>query len=38
MYNDHFMDIHPATDRRGQITHAEKIGLGSGKYELITVK
>ncbi|MDR2134679.1 MAG: DUF362 domain-containing protein [Treponema sp.] len=35
---DHFTDIHPATDWRSQIAHAEKIGLGSGKYELITVK
>jgi uncharacterized Fe-S center protein len=37
-FNDHFTNIHPATGWRGQITHAEKIGLGSGKYELITVK
>jgi uncharacterized Fe-S center protein len=37
-HHDHFTDIHPATGWRGQITHAEKIGLGSGKYELITVK
>jgi uncharacterized Fe-S center protein len=35
---DHFTDIHPTTDWRGQISHAEKIGLGSGEYELITVK
>jgi uncharacterized Fe-S center protein len=35
---DHFTDIHPATDWRGQIAHAEKIGLGSGKYELITIE
>jgi uncharacterized Fe-S center protein len=35
---DHFIDIHPATDWRSQISHAEKIGLGTGKYELITVK
>jgi uncharacterized Fe-S center protein len=35
---DHFTDIHPATDWRSQISHAEKIGLGSGTYELITVK
>jgi uncharacterized Fe-S center protein len=36
--NDHCTDIHPATDWRGQIAHAEKIGLGSGRYELITVR
>jgi uncharacterized Fe-S center protein len=37
-FHDHFTDIHPSTSWRGQITHAEKIGLGSGKYELITVQ
>ncbi len=36
--NDHFTNIHPTTDWRGQISHAEKIGLGSGDYELITMK
>jgi uncharacterized Fe-S center protein len=35
---DHFSDIHPTTDWRSQISHAEKVGLGSGTYELITVK
>jgi uncharacterized Fe-S center protein len=35
---DHFIDIHPTADWRSQIAHAEKIGLGVGKYELITVK
>jgi uncharacterized Fe-S center protein len=35
---DHLTDIHPGTDWRSQIAHAEKIGLGSGSYELITVK
>ena len=34
---DHLRDIHPATDWRSQISHAEKIGLGSGTYELIVV-
>jgi uncharacterized Fe-S center protein len=37
-HQDHFTDIHPATDWRSQISHAEKIGLGSAAYELITVK
>jgi uncharacterized Fe-S center protein len=36
--NDHFTNIHPTTDWRTQISHAEKIGLGSGEYELITMK
>jgi uncharacterized Fe-S center protein len=37
-HEDHFTDIHPKTGWRSQISHAEKIGLGSGCYELITVK
>ena len=36
--SDHMTDIHPATDWRIQIAHAEKIGIGSSKYELITVE
>jgi uncharacterized Fe-S center protein len=35
---DHFTGIHPATDWRIQLSHAEKIGIGTVKYELITVK
>jgi uncharacterized Fe-S center protein len=35
---DHFTVIHPTTDWREQLGHAEKIGLGTRKYELITVK
>jgi hypothetical protein len=34
---DHLTDVHPTTDWRIQISHAEKIGLGCGNYELITV-
>ncbi|GHU97628.1 4Fe-4S ferredoxin [Spirochaetia bacterium] len=37
-HSDHLTDIHPTTDWRSQITHAEKIGLGTGNYELIIVK
>ena len=36
--NDHFSAIHPTTDWRNQLAHAEKMGLGSMNYELITVK
>jgi uncharacterized Fe-S center protein len=36
--NDHFTVIHPTTDWREQLSHAEKIGLGVRKYELLTVK
>jgi uncharacterized Fe-S center protein len=35
---DHFHSIHPATAWRSQIAHAEAIGLGNGRYELITLK
>ena len=35
---DHFTGIHPKTDWRIQISHGEKIGLGTSDYELITVK
>jgi uncharacterized Fe-S center protein len=35
---DHFSTIHPGTNWRDQLSHAEKIGLGTTKYELITVK
>lgn len=37
-HDDYFTDIHPTTDWRSQISHAEKIGLGSREYELVTVK
>ena len=35
--HDHFTSIHPTTDWRSQIQHAEAIGLGSSEYELITL-
>jgi uncharacterized Fe-S center protein len=35
---DHLTDVHPTTDWRSQISHAEKIGLGSGSYKLVTIK
>lgn len=35
--HDHFTNIHPSTDWHGQIDHAERIGLGSSEYELITL-
>jgi uncharacterized Fe-S center protein len=36
-HGDHVTDVHPDTDWRVQISHAEKLGLGSGDYELVTV-
>lgn len=36
-HHDHFTDVHPSTDWRSQIEHAEKIGLGTAHYELITL-
>ena len=35
---DHLKNIHPGTDWRRQISHAEKIGLGTGDYTLTLVK
>ncbi len=37
-HNDHFTDIHPQTNWRSQIEHAQKIGIGNVEYELVTVK
>jgi uncharacterized Fe-S center protein len=36
-HKDHFTDIHPDTDWRFQISHGEKISLGSGNYEIVEV-
>ncbi|MDR2658595.1 MAG: DUF362 domain-containing protein [Spirochaetaceae bacterium] len=36
-HGDHFVDVHPETHGAAQISHAEKIGLGSSEYELITM-
>ena len=35
---DHFHTIHPVTDWRSQIAHAEKLGLGNGEYKLHIMK
>jgi len=35
---DYFCDLHPTTDWRDQIIHAEKIGLGRREYELVEVR
>lgn len=36
-HHDHFHSLHPGTNWRSQISHAEAIGLGTGKYELVTI-
>ena len=36
-HNDHFKDVAPATDWHCQLTHAEKLGMGTENYELIRV-
>ncbi|MCF2621822.1 DUF362 domain-containing protein [Collinsella tanakaei] len=36
--HDHFNMTHPDTNWRSMIEHAEKIGLGTSRYELITMK
>ena len=35
--HDHFINVHPNTNWRGQIEHGEGIGLGSSEYELIRI-
>lgn len=35
---DHFTDLHPGTNWRVGLQHAEKIGLGTTEYELIEVR
>ena len=37
VHGDHFTSVHPTTNWRSQIEHAETIGLGNGDYELITL-
>lgn len=36
-HSDHFTNVHPTTDWRGQLAHAEKLGMGSREYELMTI-
>lgn len=36
--HDHFANVHPETNWRSCVEHAEKIGIGSQSYELITIK
>lgn len=36
-HGDHFTSVHPATNWRSQIEHAEAVGLGKGDYELMTL-
>ena len=35
--HDHFQRIHPHTDWRSCLEHAEKIGIGMREYELIKI-
>jgi uncharacterized Fe-S center protein len=36
-HNDRFTDTHPATNWVSQLEHAEKLGLGTRQYDLITI-
>ncbi len=36
-HGDHFCDLHPTTNWNVQLDHAEKLGIGTRNYELITV-
>lgn len=38
IHHDHFTNTHPETNWKSCIEHAEKIGLGNSKYELVTIK
>ena len=37
-HHDHFKDTAPATDWTYTLIHAEALGIGTRKYELVTVK
>ena len=37
-HHDHFHAMHPVSDWRAGVKHAEEIGLGSTEYELITAE
>lgn len=37
-HHDHFKNTTPESEWETQLIHAEKIGLGSRKYELVTMK
>ena len=37
VHNDHFYDMHPNTEWKTGIAHAETLGLGSHEYELLEV-
>ena len=37
-HHDHFTDTHPETHWQSCLAHAEKIGLGSRHYELISIR
>jgi uncharacterized Fe-S center protein len=37
-HHDHFTDSAPSTDWTSTLIHAEELGLGTRKYELVTVK
>lgn len=36
-HGDHFCDLHPTTDWRSKLAHAEKMGLGTQEYELVKI-
>ena len=37
-HHDHFKNLEPDSEWKACLEHAEKIGLGTRSYELITVK
>lgn len=37
LYRDHFTNVHPSTNWVSTLEHAEKLGLGTREYELVTI-
>ena len=37
-HHDHFKNVHPTTNWKSCLDHAEKLGIGSKEYELITIQ
>ena len=38
VHGDHFKDVHPNTEWQVCLEHAEKMGIGTRRYELIKIK
>ena len=36
-HHDHFTDVHPTTNWKSCLDHAEKLGIGTKEYELVKI-